>query len=294
MTKTSDSQAIFENAWAKVNLALHVIGQRPDGYHILDSLVVFANTGDEVSVVPASELSITLTGPMASVLNNDQENLALLAADVLKEAASALGITTPGAHINLVKRLPVAAGIGGGSADAAATLRALSKLWKLPFTNTDLEHIGASLGADVPVCIANRSTRITGIGTALNQIPDFPKLQLVLANPGVAISTPTVFKNLKSHENLPLSTFPSINDQAHWLNWIKTTRNDLHAAATSLSPDIELVLSALVNGGAKLARMSGSGATCFGIFANASEAESVAQSLQASHPNWWVDAAQTV
>ena len=293
MTNADCSHAIFENAWAKVNLALHVIGQRDDGYHLLDSLVVFANTGDEVSVRAANELSMTITGPMASGLADNKSNLAMMAALRLKQAASARGLATSGAHIHLLKRLPIAAGIGGGSADAAATLRALNNLWNLSLTNTDLECIGTSLGADVPVCIAHKSTQITGIGTELDQISDFPNLHMVLANPNVAISTPKVFEKLENRENLPLAAFPVVNDNELWLSWIKSTRNDLQKAATSLSPDIERVITTLLNNGAKLARMSGSGATCFGIFANASEAQGAAKKLRALHPNWWVEAAQS-
>lgn len=294
MTHPFGSQAVLENAWAKVNLALHITGRREDGYHSLDSLVVFANSGDKVSVAAAIDLKITVTGPMADALSNGQDNLVLLAANKLKEIAAARGINTSGAHISLVKRLPVAAGIGGGSADAAATLRALNMHWDLPFTNQDLERIGASLGADIPVCIANKSSRITGIGTELYPISDFPKMHIVLANPNVAISTPTVFENLTDRENSPLPKFPTVNNQEHWLRWIKIARNDLHTAASSLSPKIELVLGALSAEGAQLVRMSGSGATCFGIFSDASEAKRAAKTLQISHPNWWVNAAQTI
>lgn len=294
MTRSSGPQAIHENAWAKLNLALHVTGRRSDGYHLLDSLVVFASTGDEVSACDASDVSLTVLGPMAVGLDSGPDNLVLRAADVLQQYAASIGQNTPGAHIELTKRLPVAAGIGGGSADAAATLRALNKLWKLELEEAVLEQLSAPLGADVPVCISNKTTRITGIGTELSRVADCPTFHLVLVNPSVAVSTPDVFKNLKRRENLHLPSLPTSDDDKSWFQWITATRNDLYPSATVLCPQIDVVLQSLKNTGASLARMSGSGATCFGIFNTAPEAATAAQTIRTAHPQWWVVAAKTV
>ncbi|NBZ86969.1 4-(cytidine 5'-diphospho)-2-C-methyl-D-erythritol kinase [Stagnihabitans tardus] len=262
-------------ARAKINLALHVTGRRGDGYHLLDSLVCFAEVGDVIRVARAEDLSLKVTGPMGAGLTAGEDNLVLRAARLM-----------PSAAIVLEKHLPLASGIGGGSADAAATLLALAELHGVP-----LPEAGAvlGLGADVPVCLAGSPARMRGIGEDLTPVT-LPPAHLVLVNPGFGISTPEVFRALTSRENPPLAGIPRFVDVAALAAWLARTRNDLEPAALRLRPGISEVLAALTaQEGCLLARMSGSGATCFGLFAEAEAAKSAALSL--TRPGWWVRAA---
>ena len=267
---------------AKINLALHVTGQREDGYHLLDSLVVFAGIGDRISVAPSDRLSLTVTGPEGGGLEAGTDNLVL-------RAARSFG-TGRGAAITLDKRLPVASGIGGGSADAAATLKALASHWGLTVPGADTV---LSLGADVPVCLAGHPARMSGIGEVIGRVPDLPDgIALLLVNPRVAVSTPEVFRALPGKDNPALSPLPERFDTAHSLAaWLSAQRNDLEAPARALEPVIGEVLAAIGGTGSLFARMSGSGATCFGLFADTRSAEAAATSLRASRPGWWVQAA---
>lgn len=272
-------------ARAKVNLALHVTGRRADGYHLLDSLVVFADLGDLISVEAAEQLDLRVTGPQAAGLVGEADNLVL-------RAARAFGIAR-GALITLEKHLPLASGIGGGSADAAATLRALSRLWQV-----DLPSAAAvlGLGADVPVCLAGRAMRMQGVGEILTALPPLPPAHLLLVNPGVAVSTPVVFRAMARRENAPLpDQMPDLPDAAALAGFLAEQRNDLEAAALSLAPVIGEVRTAIAGqDGCLLARMSGSGATCFGLFAEAGAVEAAASAIGAAHPEWWVGAAKMV
>ena len=266
-------------ARAKVNLALHVVGRRADGYHLLDSLVAFADFGDVVTVEPAPSLSLSITGPMAAGLSAGSDNLVLKAAQML---GSPLG-----AAITLEKRLPIASGIGGGSADAAATMQALRALWgcALPDAGQVL-----ALGADVPVCLAGQSCRMAGIGDQISPIA-LPPAHLVLVNPGVGLSTAAVFGALLCRDNPPLPPAAPMPDAVALAAYLCHCRNDLEAPALSLVPQIGAVLAALQGQkGCLLARMSGSGATCFGLFASASAAEAAATALRAQSGAWWVQA----
>lgn len=285
---------ITENAWAKLNLALHVTGKREDGYHLLDSLVVFAVSSDEICVSHAPKLSLTIEGPMAAGLSASTDNLVLKAARALAEFATTHGLGVGGANIILKKSLPIAAGIGGGSADAAATLRALNLLWGLNLEQSMLEKIGAQLGADVPVCVGERSARIRGIGTELRPIATMPLFHLVLVNPNIGISTPAIFKALDKPDNAPMPNLPTNADMGDWLGWLHSTRNDLYAPAVKICPAISDVLAALTQKGAKISRMSGSGATCFGIFDDFDQAQAAAVAILNEHSDWWVDAAETI
>ena len=266
-------------ARAKVNLALHVVGRRADGYHLLDSLVAFADFGDVVTVEPAPSLSLSITGPMAAGLSAGPDNLVLKAAQML---GSPLG-----AAITLEKRLPIASGIGGGSADAAATMQALGALWgcALPDAGQVL-----ALGADVPVCLAGQSCRMAGIGDQISPLA-LPPAHLVLVNPGVGLSTAAVFGALLRRDNPPLPPAAPMPDAVALAAYLGHCRNDLEAPALSLVPQIGAVLAALQGQkGCLLARMSGSGATCFGLFASASAAEAAATALRAQSAAWWVQA----
>ncbi len=282
MTPRRDA-AVTEHAPAKLNLYLHVTGRRDDGLHLLDSLVVFASVGDLVEAAPADDLSLLLTGPFASALQGDDDNLVLRAARAL---ATEIGRSAQ-ARLTLDKRLPVASGIGGGSADAAATLRALRRLWNRAADADGLARIALALGADVPVCLASKPHRMGGIGERLEPAPELPDCGVVLANPGVAVATASVFRARAG----AFSTEPRLparwDDATAMAADLQGLRNDLEAPARSLCPEIDAVLSALAaQPGCLLARMSGSGATCFGLFATPElAAEAVPQLMRHS---WWV------
>lgn len=275
-----------EFAPAKVNLCLHVTGRRPDGYHLLDSLVVFAGVGDRVTVLPGKGLTLRLTGPEAASLVVEGDNLVL-------RAARAMGVT--GVSMRLWKALPLASGIGGGSADAAAALRALARLTgrALP----DPAEVLA-LGADVPVCLTGRPVRMTGVGEHLTGLPPLPKLWLVLANPRLPVPTPLVFSALAQRENPVVPGLPSaaLRSAEHLAGWLaQMTRNDLAAPASTVEPGLARVQAVLETlPGCLLARMSGSGGTHFGVFANKTRAEAAAAALRASEPGWWVASAEVL
>ncbi len=265
-----------EFAPAKVNLTLHVTGRRADGYHLLDSLVVFPQTGDSVSATPASEPSLTITGPFAEGLESGPDNLVLRAAALCDAPPQALKLT---------KNLPVASGIGGGSADAAATLRLLTRLIgaTLPGRNEIL-----ALGADIPVCLDGRSCRMSGIGEVIDPVT-LPEFHLVLVNPRVAVMTGAVFRGLVSRDNPPMGDLPEFADLNTFVEFLRTCRNDLEQPAIAVQPVIADAIATLADTtGCHLARMSGSGATCFGVFKTAAEAETAVSALRSSHPNWWV------
>ena len=275
-------------AHAKLNLYLHVLGRRADGYHLLDSLVAFADIGDRVAVTPASKLSLAIEGPFAAALTGDpRDNLMWRAAEAL---ARRIG-RDPGAVLRLEKNLPVASGIGGGSSDAAATLRALAALWQAPLEETALAELGATLGADVPACLAARPCWLGGIGEAVAPALALPRTGLVLANPGIALPTPAVFKARQGafSEAARFSTAPA--DAAALASLLAERRNDLTAAAIGEAPAIAEVLERLAAlPGALLARMSGSGATCFALFATENAAAAAAERLRAAAPRWWIAA----
>jgi 4-diphosphocytidyl-2-C-methyl-D-erythritol kinase len=272
-----------EFAPAKINLALHVTGRRGDGYHLLDSLVVFAGIGDRVTVTPADVLSLTIAGAQAAQLPVTEDNLVL-------RAARAFG-RGHGAQITLDKVLPIASGIGGGSADAAATLRLLARVWGV--AQPDAAAVLA-LGADVPVCLAGRPARMTGVGDQVSALPHaLPAAWVVLVNPGIALPTPAVFNALQQKENpaIPMPLPRWIDATAMALD-LARLRNDLEPPAIQIAPVIGTVKTALAaTGGCLVARMSGSGATCFGLYGDELAATAAAQLLSAAHPKWWVAAA---
>ena len=275
---------IGEAAPAKLNLCLHVTGRRDDGYHLLDSLVVFADVADRVLAAPGQGLSLRLTGPEGVSLADGSDNLVL-------RAARAMGVTDAG--LRLEKHLPVASGIGGGSADAAATLRALVRLTGRPLPS-DAEVL--RLGADVPVCLAGRPARMAGIGETLAPLPTLPPLWCVLVNPRVAVSTPQVFAALTRRDNPPLPDLPpaALASAAALAAWLTDhTRNDLVPPARAVAPILAEVHTALAaSPDCLIARMSGSGGTHFGLYASAAAAEAAARSLAAAHPGWWIASGQ--
>ncbi|MEM8687090.1 MAG: 4-(cytidine 5'-diphospho)-2-C-methyl-D-erythritol kinase [Pseudomonadota bacterium] len=280
---------VHEFAPAKVNLCLHITGRRADGYHLLDSLVVFAGVGDELTFTRAETHALEISGPFSGAIDAAPDNL-------IFKAAHLLGDQVPGAAVSLTKSVPVAAGIGGGSADAAASLRGLTRLYELKDLDAgQLDEMALTLGADVPACLRSRALRMTGIGEEISEIQEFAPLPAVLVNPGVPVPTGPIFKALglaqpgtagTGLEDLHRQSFRSVGDVVDWLGG---QRNDLQAPAIALAPAVGQVLEALEREAAcRLARMSGSGATCFGLFDSDEQAAACAARLARAHPGWWV------
>ena len=273
---------IVEAARAKVNLALHVLGRRADGYHDLDSIVVFAELADRLAFTPAEDWSLDIAGPFAGDLGNGADNLVLRAARALEQMLP--GIVRP-ARLRLDKNLPVASGIGGGSADAAAAIRGLLRLCGIVPEKIDLARLAAALGADVPVCLYGKTCRMTGIGERIEPLTDVPRMPALLVNPGVAVATAEVFRRLALSRG-QAGFGPIASRQGDVLAWLAVCRNDLQPAAVTLVPAIGMVLDKLAaSSGCRLARMSGSGATCFGLFEGIDAAEAAAQRMRAH--GWW-------
>lgn len=278
-------------AHAKVNLFLHVGGRRPDGYHSLVSLVAFAEYGDEVLAERADRLTLRVDGPFAGETPHDDSNIILKAANALREHALGQGSARSlGAALHLTKNLPPASGIGGGSADAAATLHLLNRLWNLNLAPAGLAEIGLKLGADLPICLHNQTALMRGIGEIVEPLAPLPTIAIVLVNPGVPVSTPEIFRRLTirtghTPPDLP-DRFANVRDLATFLH---TTHNDLAAPARVLAPEIATVLTALADTPAcLLPRMSGSGATCFALYESQGDATNAATLLKTAHPTWWI------
>jgi 4-diphosphocytidyl-2-C-methyl-D-erythritol kinase len=282
-----DASAVVLEAFApaKVNLSLRVIARRPDGYHELVSLVTFASVGDRLTLTPGPALTLDVVGPTAAVAGAGADNLVLMAARSLAERVATLRT----GHFRLSKRLPVAAGIGGGSADAAAALRLLARANGIALDDPRLMQAAAATGADVPVCLASVPRMMAGIGEVLSAPLPIPALPAVLVNPRVAVPTKDVFRALRlSALGADAASTPPL-DAAALLAWLARQPNDLEAPALGLQPVIAAVLAALRElPGCRLARMSGSGATCFGLFDNATAAGVAARSLRRAHGGWWV------
>lgn len=272
------SQPLLEHAPAKVNLTLHVTGRRADGYHLLDSLVVFAGIGDLIEAEPGHGLSLSIDGPFGLDLSAGADNLVLRAAGLSRADGR-------GAALRLRKRLPVASGIGGGSTDAAATLRLLARMWDVSLPPAEAV---LGLGADVPVCLLARPARMAGIGETLTPLT-LPPFWMVLANPGTAVSTGAVFGGLARRDNPPMPETSGFTDLTVFFDFVAAQRNDLEAPAITIAPIISETLAALAaQAGCRLARMSGSGATCFGLFAREQDAIRAAEALRAARPDWWI------
>jgi len=277
------------SAPAKLNLYLHVTGRRDDGLHRLDSLVVFADIGDRLDVAAADALSLRVTGRFGEALGDtaSDDNLVMRAARLLKQEA---GLAEDrGAAISLEKRLPVAAGLGGGSADAAAALHGLCALWRISPGDDDLARMAIALGADVPVCLASRPSFVGGVGEVLDPAPALPEVHVALVNPAVALSTASVFAALKVNHAARAGRFDVAPRHAAGLAAIVSARgNDLEAPARKLCPAVDDVLTELGRQtGCLLARMSGSGATCFGLFETAAAAAGAVRTITDRRPDWW-------
>ncbi|WP_210321384.1 4-(cytidine 5'-diphospho)-2-C-methyl-D-erythritol kinase [Devosia beringensis] len=284
-------EPVIHIAPAKINLALHVTRRREDGYHDLESLVVFAALADEIEAVPDKVDSLTIVGPFARGLGAGETNLVSRAVAAFR-ARWPLAVTT-GLALRLTKNLPVAAGIGGGSADAAAALRLMRSLSSHPIPVSELSDLAARLGADVPACLVSAPLLARGVGELLEVLPEFPALHIVLVNPMVPLPTADVFRRLRAHDNYPLPALPSPLTRPVQLGlWLAETRNDLQPPAVKLVPVIgEIVDHLAAAQGCMLARMSGSGATVFGLFGSSGQAHQAAQLMRAQNPEHWVAAA---
>jgi 4-diphosphocytidyl-2-C-methyl-D-erythritol kinase len=277
------SSALREPAPAKINLNLRVVGRRPDGYHDLESLVAFADLGDELTLTPGSAASLDVTGPFA-------KDCGAVAGNLVLRAARALGL--PAGRFILDKRIPVAAGLGGGSADAAAALRLIARANGLSLTDRRLADAALACGADVPVCLESRPRIMRGLGDRLDPPVTLPRLHAVLVNPGVPLPTADVFASFRGDEpsNMPVDHVPF--EHGALLSWLAARGNCLTRAAATRVPAITAVLDALgVLAGCRLARMTGSGATCFGLFDDRAVAAAAARQLTATQGMWWISTA---
>lgn len=253
---------------------------------------MFTRFGDRLTIEAAERDSFSISGPFAPGVPDDETNLVLKARDALRAAAPAA--RTPPVAIRLEKNLPMASGIGGGSSDAAATLRGLAKFWELDVGHETLRRIGAALGADLPMCLAGTPLVARGAGELLSPVAEFPALGLVLVNPGAGVSTPAVFSSLQKRDNAPLPALPSRLDFHTIRNWLEATRNDLEDAALSIEPSIAAAKAALRKADAGFVRMSGSGATCFGLFETGNVAKRAAALIRSRQPGWFVAATRTM
>jgi 4-diphosphocytidyl-2-C-methyl-D-erythritol kinase len=289
--------ALTDEGRAKVNLTLRVIGRRVDGYHDLESVVAFADCADRLTLVPGAELKLTTSGPMAQACGEAADNLVFKAAQLLKARVPELKL----GHFTLDKVLPVAAGIGGGSADAAAALRLLATSNRIALDDERLREVALETGADVPVCLASHACDMTGVGETLLPL-NLPKMPCVLVNPRIPVATRDVFEALGLRHGELLVGATDVMIQApgwpeagasveDWVEALAAGSNDLEAPATRIQPVIGEVIAALnATDGAWLARMSGSGATCFAIYENTAEAGRAAEKIRLDHPAWWVHA----
>ncbi|MDP1866857.1 4-(cytidine 5'-diphospho)-2-C-methyl-D-erythritol kinase [Bradyrhizobium sp.] len=289
-------QELVQEGRAKVNLTLRVVGRRVDGYHDLESVVAFADCADRITLTPGAALNLNTTGPLAQACGDAEDNLVFKAAQLLSERVPDLVL----GDFLLDKMLPVAAGIGGGSADAAAALRLLARANGLELDDPRLIEVARLTGADVPVCLASNACVMTGVGETLLPL-SLPKMPCVMVNPRVPVATRDVFKalGLRNGQLLVSATdvfrgtdWPEAGASLEdWVEALAAEHNDLEAPATRIQPVIGDVLAALsASNGAWLARMSGSGATCFAIYENTADAKRAAQQIQRDHPQWWVHA----
>ena len=285
-TDDPGSSAITVDAPAKINLALHVCGRWPDGFHLLDSLVVFTDAGDRITASQSDKLQLNITGPFGRVLSNESNNLVLRAARFLQEATK----SRAGANITLEKNLPIASGIGGGSSDAAATLRACAALWSIDLAQISNVELSNVLGADIPVCVFRKPAFMAGIGEAISRAPQLPESWLVLVNPGQSLETKRVFSALKEFSQpLDRAAFAGLARTSELSAALKQHANDLMDPAVKLVPAISSAITALEREpGCLLARLSGSGPTCFGVFDTETAARDAAARIGALEPNWWV------
>ena len=286
---STSSRVIRLRAPAKINLFLHLVGRRADGFHLLDSLIAFTDYGDELSAEAAGDLSLAIDGPFAAGLSPAEDNLVLRTARLLMAEAA----VTHGARLRLTKQLPVASGIGGGSADAVAAMKALTQLWDLHIPAARLAELALQLGADLPVCLVGRPSFVCGIGEDIRPVPPMPDLHILLVNPLIPLPTVDVFRRRAAGPDAA-----RFGNSGRWSGTLAADddlfrrladcRNDLTDAAIAIVPAIADVLEAIGGqAGCRLARLSGSGATCFGLFSDATAARMAAAAILNSRPGWW-------
>lgn len=274
---------------AKINLFLEVTGLKEDGYHTIESMIAFLDVGDHINLCPAEAFSLVVTGPFADLVPADASNLVAKAVMLMENIS---GRSLPVA-VTVEKNIPVGAGLGGGSSDAAAMIAGLCDLFDLDIDDDARQKAALTLGADVPVCLAGRPVHASGIGEEMTVIDDCPSFDLLVVHPGVSLATPSVFKAYDmAHTDTPCCQPSSRFAPISYVDALAMRRNDLEEAAISLAPDVAVVLSWLMASGCQLARMSGSGSACFGIFADRGGAERAARQLRRDHPTWWAQVAR--
>ncbi len=284
-------KTVHQFAPAKINLTLHVTGRREDGFHLIESLVAFADIGDEITVRSHDGFDINVSGPFADLLQNEENNIALEAAIAF---VNGFRDCLPGVHVDLVKNLPIAAGMGGGSSDAAAVIRALAYLVKINVSRTAAGQLAIGLGADVTVCLDAQASFMSGVGNIVTILPALPEIHAILVNPNIKMLTGAVFAALAvpgairrdEGGHKPEHAFSDAQDLSEF---VASCRNDLEAPALRMCPEISDVRKALLaQEGCLLARMTGSGATCFGLFADRTQAQRGAENISELSPDWWV------
>tara|TARA_A100001011_G_scaffold143638_5_gene151796 strand:+ start:23486 stop:24361 length:876 start_codon:yes stop_codon:yes gene_type:complete len=272
----------------KINLSLQIIGRRHDGFHLLESLVVFADKGDELSVSKSDSLTLKIKGPFAGSLSTDKNNLVMRAATLLAEFHK----IEPKAHIELNKNIPVSSGLGGGSADAAATLHALTELWKLPISDQELNKIARLIGSDVSVCLNQKSAIIEGIGERVSRLGNLPKFGILLVNSNSTVSTQKVFQKYHGNFSVPGSLNNIPKDRETFHKFLRDLHNDLTQASIYTAPEIKNILSVLTElDNQLLVRLTGSGGTCFALFDGIKNAQEAAEKLKIKFPGWWIEPA---
>ncbi|MDE2739259.1 MAG: 4-(cytidine 5'-diphospho)-2-C-methyl-D-erythritol kinase [Paracoccaceae bacterium] len=278
--RSSNHRAIAGVANAKINLTLHVTGKLPNGFHEIDSLVVFTGFGDTLELEPAERYSLSTHGPYSQALPHPSENIILTALRLLEERGT-------GFRVNLKKSIPVSAGLGGGSMNAALALRLASNYLKCPLP-TDTRKI-TSIGSDLPVCLTGKPSMVSGLGEKIAVLDSFPEFPLLLVNPNKPVQTQDVYKGLTKVNNSSQTPFPALGNKNDIISWIREQRNDLEPPALQLCPEIKNILSRLRDQeGCMVARMSGSGGTCFGIFQTAEQVSVAAKTIKQLEPGWWI------
>ena len=278
--RSSNHRAIAGVANAKINLSLHVTGKLPNGFHEIDSLVVFTGFGDTLELEPAESFSLSTRGPYSKALPQPSENIILSALRLLEERGTCF-------RVNLEKSIPVSAGLGGGSVNAALALRLASDYLKCPLP-TDIRKI-TSIGSDLPVCLTGKPSMVSGLGEKITVLDSFPEFPLLLVNPNKPVQTQDVYKGLTKVNNSSQTPFPALGSKNDIISWIRDQRNDLEPPALQLCPEIKDILSRLQDQeGCLVARMSGSGGTCFGIFQTAEQVSVAAKTIKQLEPGWWI------
>jgi 4-diphosphocytidyl-2-C-methyl-D-erythritol kinase len=270
---------------AKINLYLHITGKRADGYHLLDSLMVLTDVADVITAEKAPDITLRVSGEFADNSGDISDNIVIKAARALADSAG----VQAGASISLQKNIPVGAGLGGGSSDAAATLRLLNSLWGINYSDEKLAQIGLTLGADVPFCLYGKPAFVSGIGEVIDTVPDLPKFWILLVNPRKILSTKDVFTQSAINFISPVKRPESFKNTHDFINFLQKNDNNLQKNAINIVPEITDVLDVIgQQEGVLLSRMSGSGSTCFGLFESKLSKDKALNNISTTNPDWWV------